>query len=555
MSSSIFSYSLANLWLGIFLGAFVMGRAAPCRAGEEKDFLVPNEQELAQAEAQMLTEVANRMNELQKDAYNDQRVEIGLSQKVTGKILEQFKGMSFSDASTGATLTLKDLNAHFQPGFPRVDALVSMSDPAAKIPVELRVRAVLQHEWLPAADRNEPNAGCVCVQLKLLGAEPTATWLPGFVAKKLSAEVVHRFNEKIPTAQLPIPRTYLLQPKPQDIARINASLRDLPVDLPNGKLHVALSLPPLPKIRLTLAPQVFYGDTDGVHVIALIGGSAMKEPQAASSHSATAEQMEALLKSHRLPAGKDLQVRVPAPAILAQITALNQLPPPQRTLTATAKPDGHILDRTGGAPFGNGFQSWFEGTPNASAILSRIGAAWNPSAEGIVLSGHADFTGRAQVHAHGNAPHINAPKIFGKPIGGGATIGGGAGTSVGGDVKGAPNAAGSLSYEATSHEFVFKLTAPSRVHFSVHSGGIVGEVIERLKLGFDVNVPLQSLQAHYPIPEFIVSSATIPSLSGKPEEAKNVTFQASDITVEVLSNGFQGECTVDCQTVPSPESK
>ena len=143
-----------------------------------------------------------------------------------------------------------------------------------------------------------------------------------------------------------IPWEFVIKPAEGDRTKLNAALNDLNAVLPNGKLHLAMTLPALPELHVKGIPQVLFGDVDGLHLVALVGeGSLLPSQDPQTSNEPVPADFEEILKEYRLPAGKDFRVRLPSKPILEAITALNSLPVADRTVQLSGRPEKHILDR------------------------------------------------------------------------------------------------------------------------------------------------------------------------------------------------------------------
>jgi hypothetical protein len=464
-----------------------------------------------------------------------------LSKRLVDSILSRLSGVKLDDPTTGVVVVLKRIDADLAMTVPRISADVEISHPVLSTPVLVSVTGAVRPEWAATQNQSEGNTHMI-LRVRLLALKHEQ--LPSMIAALFTTELLKRLNALIPPIDVVIPREFTVKPSETNQAKLDAALSNLEVPLPNGRLSVAIKLSSLPEIRMSIVPQIVFGSVDGLHVVGLIGEGSLQEMRAGSE--AQGRNFEELVESYRLPPNKDFSVTIPSHAVLQALTELNDTPTSARTFKLVGTPRNHILDRTGGAPAGNGFKSWFEGKPTGDWVITNIEAVWLANT-GVNISALVKMTGRAQVHVHGNSPHIPGPRIFGRRIGGGIGLGGGAGTSVGGTLSGTTPVKGLVTVDRESGEFLFKLTAPDEIRLSINTKGIVADLIELLRVGLKFSVPLGRLKMAYILPN---SNMTVefPDHTGSSEAAQDLQFEASDYDTEFLADRLELSAVVQIKT-------
>jgi hypothetical protein len=514
--------------------------------------LANSEDPLSDAEAKQMQLTARALTKLTEPSLQERRVSFALSSRSINSILSRFVGMELSDRPTGIKLKLTHIEADFKKrSFPRINADLMISHPLLSTPVSIGVTAALRYEEPKANIDTVTSTSVITVRVQLLGLR-SGQEVPAGLENLLSAEAWERLNAKVPPVPLPIPTEFAVRPAEDDRTKLNRALDDLEASLPNGKLHLAITLPSLPELRVKVLPQIVYSDVDGLHVVALVGegiSSALQDSQA-SAESEAGDHAD-LLKEYELPAGKDFMIRLSSKPLLEAITRLNGLAVTNRTVKLSCRPEKHILDRTGGAPFGNGFESWFEGTPVGKGIISDAKAEWVPES-GVRLSFDLTMDGSAQVHVHGNRPHIPPPKVFGRRIGGGVSVGGGVDTSIGGTLSGDAHSRAMLVFEKETKQFLIKLEDPKEVRFVIHTAGIVGDVINLLNVGLEFPLPVGQLQARYKMGSFDMT-LRVPGGNEPTSEAKHVLISMRDYDVAFRTNELEVSGTVTTEG-PLPDA-
>lgn len=439
---------------------------------------------------------------------------VSVSNKSINELLAAFNGMTYHDAKTGADLILLEVHADFQPGFPKLRAAFMVS--ASGVTLNLRAWAALQ----PSLDETG-----VVLRLTFLALEPDAA-LPRALKSIVSAETVALLNAQIQPFQAPLPQsfTFVGEVKPPE---------DFWVPTPNGKILLHLNVPPPPTLVVNWSPAAAYFDKDGLHVIGQVSTTGpisrhLPSPATLESFAVADETLDALLVPWRIREGHDYTVRIPQKPILEFLIQLNQLPEPKRSATVSGvKAEGHIMEKTGGLPFGNGFQAWLEGPERLQVrvVLSNFQPRWR---EGIALqlTATASASGTVQVHVHGNPPRIKKRIDLGlfswKVID--VEVGGGVGSSVGASADARGDITAALTYHSSGHLFAVQIESPDRLHAKVNIGGVPDDLEHWFNAGFDVALPKGQDLYRFKIPDLINPAIEIRALSKISLKTKTLHF-------------------------------
>ena len=287
---------------------------------------------------------------------------------------------------------------------------------------------------------------------------------------------------------------------------------DTEIKTPNGKVFVRITLPAGRVVRRWVQPQEVFFTSDGLHLIASFSATA-PEKVATTSPPESAATGDALAR-WRLEPGESVRVRVGREPILSLLGEINTWPDLNRTIQFQGlRTEGHILDKTGGAPFGNGFGAWLEGPERlkGTVVLKRFAPAWEAEKQRITLAITASAEGSVQVHVHGNPPHIDPPKIFGRKIGGGVTLGGGAGTSIGASVPRQDSTVTSAAVlNPETQVLEVSVIEPAEIPFKLDIGGVPDDLEKLFKLGFKVPLPRDRALYRVGLPPVIADSVEIP---------------------------------------------
>ena len=449
---------------------------------------------------------------------------VALSTRVLERMVEPFKGVVLTEPKTGAQITITEVNLKCDQGFARV---------TAKATAQIQdYRAAFKGS---AALVHAIRENGVSLRLVILGLEPEGE-LPSALKTIVSAEATTRLNEQLKEFSAPIPREFVFKPeiKPMD---------DFTAKMPNGSVTLRAIIPTPPPLTIYWRPVSAFFYKDGFHALGQIATDPLTEPikRGETGKALSEPEIADILKPWALEPGQDYAARLPSKPVLDLVAGLNALPPAQRTVSvAGVKSDGHILDKTGGLPLGNGFQSWLEGAERlkVSGILSNLRPEWIPG-KGVAITGAVSADGSVQVHVHGNPPRIKKRISIGpfswKVID--VEVGGGVGSSVGASASArSDDVRAMLSYLDDEKVFTIRLTGPEKVDARVNIGGVPDELEKLLKLGFPIHLPIQKDLYRFKLPAVLNEHVSI----SMPKEADGGKKQIP-IAIEPSSVRFTDE--------------
>lgn len=433
------------------------------------DYLQDLEEDVGREESAAQTALAARLETLER-LGRENLVEAAISAPLLGRLFQELEGVSFRfkpqpDASDEVEVSLVKLHPEFRDGFPRVSAegRAQFRDKQVEVAVRMAV-------WV------ELGPGQVVVKLKCLGI--SFNGLPEWVAATARVKATEAANAALDRIPIVLPlRSTVEVPftKPGQI--------ELPIRTPNGQVFIGINLPQPPPLKRWVQPREVFFSQDALHVLIEPRSSQPAEvptelaPAVALPSSVTAEELERRLAPWRLASDLSYSVRVGRAFLTGLLTEVNTWKPEERTVKMQGlRASGHLLDRTGGPPFGNGFRAWLDGPRrlHGEVSVSEFKPGWEPSHQQIPLTLKVAASGGGQIHVHGNAPHIDPPRIFGRRIGGGATIGGGVGTSVGITLRqeSVPTLSAVAQLTPDTGHFEVRLLEPGDLIFKVEAGGI-----------------------------------------------------------------------------------
>jgi hypothetical protein len=406
-----------------------------------------------------------------------------------------------TDPSAGPiNIRLEKLTMEFRDGFPRLAATGRATNARGEVGVVAR-----------GVFRSTLEADGVRVNLQCLGLAPTVKdmALPAWAATIADAEATRAANTALAglTLRLPLASRFVIEPgQPEPIEQW--------VKTGNGRVLLRITPPSVSPIVRHLQPRAAFFSQSGLHICADVLTSA---PVAAATEPAAkpgAGELAEMLRPWQLPAGTDFQLRAGRELILDTLREVNAWPAAGRTVSVQGvTEEGHLLDKTGGPPFGNGFGAWLEGPERlrATLVLDRLEAVWQSGLPGVSVVVRATAQGNVQVHVHGNAPRIEAPRLFGRKIGGGVKIGGGAGTSLGATLPAqSRQLTGALQWDAASGEFSLRILEPDALTFEVQIGGVPDELVNLFGAGFALPLPRDRPLYRFAVPKVIDQTVGVP---------------------------------------------
>ena len=502
------------LWLGIYVAH---QRSVDYLRGLEK--LTAKEETNEQADLVVELETLNKLGRANL-------VEVAVSTSLLGRLVEELDGLSFeiqANATDKIQVRLGKPRADFRDGFPRLNA-----SGQAKFrqypPLEVVASVVL---------RPELQTGAVVLHLRCLGLAPMGGHLPGWAATIASAEAARAANTELAHYPIRLPVQSEIDVPFDKVASI-----ETPVKTDNGQVVIRIDLPTPPTVKRWMQPrEVFFG-RDALHAIVELRAEPPRDSPIAISASlavkpvTTADELNSRLAPWRLAPDLSCSARIGRDVLLGLLTEVNKWPENLRTVTAQGlREDGHLKDTTGGPPLGNGFSAWLDGPDRlkATVILREFKPEWDAPQQQIPLHLTASASAQGQIHVHGHAPHIDPPSIFGVKIGGGATIGGGVGTSVGVQlIESTNNLVGVIKLDPATGVFEVSLSEPNDLIFKVRAGGIPDALMELFKVGLKVPLPHDKPLTTFRVPTIVSTEVTIPA-PGTSGEARHLSLHVEKL--------------------------
>lgn len=441
-----------------------------------------------------------------------------VSAKLINDLLALLDNSSYSDEKSGISLRMEHASARFSTGFPRITVKAELGHSSlgtSKVTVQAALALVLDTTATDSGDN-------VIVRPVFVDFEP-GSQVPAALKTIVSAEAISRINAALPALPIPVPKEFKIEASATDVAAMNKALSKIEAPLPNGSAVIAAQPPELPSVRLQLHPVVLLATSEALVVMATTSGQPLSETN--NSVDLTGTDLQAMLSGYGPAKGEDIVLTVPNGPVNAALNEFNQRPSAKRTVTFTITGKGHIQDKSGGAPFGNGYQSWFEGTPSGKAELSNLHLTW--AADRLDASLNVNVSGRAQVHVHGNAP---------KPLG--FKIGGGAGTSVGVpfNTRGTPALSGTVSAQGNQLKASLQ---PGKIPATATITGVVN-------IPVNVDVPLpENVQVNYALPDIVSPKPVdLPKVRELTVPVQQAIIKAQTPSLQIKPDGLRAAAAV-----------
>ncbi|MDB6077340.1 MAG: hypothetical protein JWO82_1087 [Akkermansiaceae bacterium] len=499
------------------------------------------EREVARAEESSRIRTATSLKSM--EAERGKLATVAISSEVLAGALREWVGLTFKEPQSGATITVQSITPQFTPGFPRVTAGLQAEWQGHAVRFE--AEGVLKHELVE---------GGVKLQFVVLGV--AASSLPPGLRSITSAELASWLNSLLPPFAAPFPGAFAFSP-------VKQAILDDWVPVPNGRIKVSFNVPDSPPLKVDWQPVAAFFDEAGLRVLARLStsGPLPRAEEAAPAPNAPAPSAvathELLAAWPGLAAGASYFARMPAQPLLDVLESLNRLPRAGRTIKVQSNgAEGHIMDRSGGLPFGNGFGAWLEhpDSVKVDAVLAAVRPEWRASVEGkpggLSATGNIEANGQIQVHVHGNAPQVKK-SIFGIKIID-VKVGGGAGTTIGATASAATDVTVALAYREKEQEFALQIESPSETRAQVNIGGVPDDLERFFKLGFKVPIPAGKDLYRFQLPPVIVQEIKVRMPDGFTPPEKTIKLSLDTPKVEFKADALEISGKVSLPSGGSP---
>ena len=473
-----------------------------------------------------------------------------------------------------AVAELSGIECDFSSGVPTVKLEVKVGA-GSHDPVTLNLDTVV----VAAASKESVTLDMFVTDLTAVGGVFSKPW----VRDLIEAVSLNQINQALPTLNLPVPAE-------QTLVAATDNAIDQEVNTSNGSITVRIQPPTIPPIRRRIEPVAVFAKGAELVVVAKVvsgtpvpgsaevqsvagggndnatgieaakknlhrafqkwtssgsldtparGGGAKSDDASASPSEGDAQAADDSVASLRVLVGRQI--------FLDAIDEIRQWPADRRTVTVNGlSQKGNIVSKSGGAPFGNGFKAYLEspGRLKAKAVVDLAPAEWGVAKNGsgnLTIVATTTVSAEAQIHVHGNAPRIQ-PKILGVRIGGGVKVGGGAGTSVGVDLKAPKKVEGvalSIGVENTgngigpSQSLEIRLASDIRETIKFDINGVPDALEHAVDAGFPFELEKGLLLYRIALPE-VISTGVITELEGAQlSGAPDLSWTAAGIQFDV----------------------
>lgn len=461
-------------------------------------------------------------------------VSLDLSSTLFQQAAAQFEGivLQFSVPKIGPLeVRVRSVRTEFRDGFSRLRAEGDVTARGQVIPAQ--GLALLEPELLP---------GTVLLRVRCLGLAPEGNSLPGWagtIAASAATKAINDSLEKHPIV-IPLQRAMELKFSPRPPI-------EQPVKTNDGHVYIQIDLPHGQPIKRWLHPRVVFFTSDGLHVLAELADSEPRSIAVLADQVVADHDIAPLLARWRLAPGQSFRARVGRELLLSLLQEVNRWPDAARTVSFHGlREDGHLIDKTSGAPFGQGFSAWLDSPErlNGAMMLKTVEPVWQPEAGRLGLKVTASSEGSVRVRVRGNPP-----KILGHRVGDETKSDNSGGISVGGRVPQQDSTlmgAAQLNPDANAFEIV--ILEPATISFRVDIAGVPDALNDLFKVGFKVPLPRERPLYRFALPSIIANTIVIPISKKAGGGERRLDLQAGNIKTSLDASGLQ--LSGDMQIVP-----